>query len=127
MHEIGGRLAGRNGGSAAALGQLTTATAVVIEANVKADLLLDERHQIAPTSFVRLRVWRVPVPVRGSVHDLKYSLAYIVGGECVLRYDNEAGKGDHRHLGLSESDYAFTTPDRLLADFWHDVDQWRSK
>lgn len=92
---------------------------------MKAHALLNERHQLGPTAFVELRIWRVPQPVRGSSHDLKYALAYVVDGVCVLRYDNEAGKGDHRHLGVSETDYAFTTPAALLADFWKDVDQWR--
>ena len=49
----------------------------------------------------------------------------VVAGVCVLRYDNEAGKGDHRHLGGVETDYAFTGAETLLADFWNDVDQWR--
>ena len=44
-----------------------------------------------------------------------------------MRYDNEAGNGDHRHLGTIETDYAFTSAERLLADFWKDVDQWRPK
>ena len=43
----------------------------------------------------------------------------------MLRYDNEAGKGDHRHIGATETAYTFTTPATLLADFWKDVDQWR--
>ena len=60
----------------------------------------------------------------GSSHDLKYALAYVVAGVCVLRYDNEAGKGD-RHVGGFETAYTFTTPAKLLADFWNDVDQWR--
>jgi hypothetical protein len=54
-------------------------------------------------------------------------LAYVVSGICVLRYDNEAGKGDHRHIGATETTYAFTTPERLLPDFWKDVDKWRPK
>nr|WP_235610835.1 DUF6516 family protein [Bordetella sp. H567] len=48
-------------------------------------------------------------------------------GVCVLRYDNEAGKGDHRHIGDQEVPYAVTTPERLIADFWRDVDQWRPR
>lgn len=92
---------------------------------MKAERLLHERHQVTADSFVELRVWRVPEPVQGSRHELKYALAYVVAGVCVLRYDNEAGKGDHRHLGATETDYAFTTPEKLLADFWNDVDQWR--
>lgn len=63
--------------------------------------------------------------MRGSAHEYKYSLAYVVEGECVLRYDNEAGKGDHRHVGARETRYAFTTPAQLLADFWSDLDHWR--
>jgi hypothetical protein len=92
---------------------------------MKAEPLLNERHQLDLDSFVELRVWRVPQPVKGSTHDLKYALAYVVDGMCVLRYDNEAGKGDHRHIGEVETAYAFTTPAALLADFWKDVDQWR--
>ncbi len=90
-----------------------------------AQLLLRERHVVTEDSFVELRVWRVPRPVAGSMHDYKYALAYVVAGRCVLRYDNEAGKGDHRHLGEIELPYAFTTPSALRADFWHDVDRWR--
>jgi hypothetical protein len=46
-------------------------------------------------------------------------------GDCVLRYDNEAGKGDHRHVGKREVRYAFTDLDALQADFWADVERWR--
>jgi hypothetical protein len=52
-------------------------------------------------------------------------LAFVVDQTCVLRYDNEAGKGDHRHSGIREETYRFTTIDALLADFSHDVEEWR--
>jgi hypothetical protein len=93
---------------------------------MEAQLLLRERHLVADNAFTELRIWRTPQPVRGSVHTYKYALVYIVAGECVLRYDNEAGKGDHRHIGAREVPYLFTTPARLLADFWSDVDRWNS-
>jgi hypothetical protein len=92
---------------------------------MKVELLLRERHLIAEDRFVELRVWRVPAAVPGSVHVYKYALAYVVAGECALRYDNETGKGDHKHLGDQETPYQFTTPEALLADFWADVEQWR--
>ena len=92
---------------------------------MKAVLLLDQRQQVADVAFAELRVWRVPSPVPGSTHDLKYALAYVVADVCVLRYDNEAGKGDHRHIGTVEQAYRYTTMPKLLADFWSDVDQWR--
>jgi hypothetical protein len=43
---------------------------------------------------------------------------------CVLRYDNEAGKGDHVHIGDRERPYRFVDPDRLVADFLADVRRW---
>jgi hypothetical protein len=94
---------------------------------MKGELPLRERHQLRADAFAELRVWRVPAPVPVSAHGYKYSLAYVVRGEGVPRYDNEAGKGNHRHLGAVEAPYRFTTPDRLLADFWSDVDRWRPR
>ena len=90
-----------------------------------AQRLLMERHQVATDAFVELRVWRAPTRVRGSAYQYKYALAYVVAGRCVLRCDNEAGKGDHKHVGDREVAYRFTTPRQLLADFWSDVDRWR--
>lgn len=49
----------------------------------------------------------------------------MITDECVLRYDNEAGKGDHRHVGIVETEYRFIGAERLLADFWTAVDDWR--
>ena len=94
---------------------------------MKAELLLRERHQVDSNSFADLRIWRVPERVRASKHDYKYSLAYVVKGECVLRYDNEAGKGDHFHVSGEDRLDKFTTPKKLLADFWAAIDEWRSK
>jgi hypothetical protein len=36
-------------------------------------------------------------------------------------YDNERGKGDHRHYQGAETAYGFTSVERLVADFWADV------
>jgi hypothetical protein len=88
---------------------------------MQAEPLLDERHVLGEAAFAELVVWRVPSPVRGSMHRYRYRLALVVNGVCVLRYDNEAGRGDHRHAGRVERGYRFTTPDRLLEDFWADV------
>ena len=49
---------------------------------------------------------------------------YVVDGVCVIRYDNESGKGDHRRIEGKESPYAFTTPDQLIADFQRDITRW---
>ena len=94
---------------------------------MRAVLLHEERRQLSDDIFAELRLWRVPSPVRGSQHDLKYALVLVVSGTCVLRFDNEAGKGDHRHIGDSEAPYRFTSMEQLLADFWIDVDQWSAE
>jgi hypothetical protein len=92
---------------------------------MSAEPLLQERRVLTEESFVELVVWQVPTPVPGSMHRFKYRLAFVVKGECVLRYDNEAGKGDHKHLEGVEAPYAFTSSAQLLADFWRDVNHWR--
>jgi hypothetical protein len=92
---------------------------------MRAELLMDERHVLDAETFVEIVIWQVPQPLRGSRHRFKYRLALVHEDVCVLRYDNEAGKGDHRHLQDSESPYTFRDPDKLLADFWKDVEQWR--
>jgi len=88
--------------------------------NVKAELLMRERR-VLEVGFIEVIVWRLPEPLSGSSHSFKYRLAYIVEDECVLRYDNESGKGDHRHMGGKETTYAFVSLDQLLDDFLADV------
>ncbi|MFT4195139.1 DUF6516 family protein [Ottowia sp.] len=92
---------------------------------MKARPLLKSREALDDRSFVERVVWLLPAPLAGSTHALKYRLAYVADGVCAVRYDNEAGKGDHRHIGDQEWPYAFTTPEQLLADFWQDVQRWR--
>ncbi len=89
-------------------------------------LILDDRYPQGDHAFVAVRVFRVPSHAPGSAHDLKYSLAYVVDGVCVLRVDNESGKGDHFHRGDTEAPYAFTSLEQLLTDFWTAVDDWRT-
>ncbi len=105
---------------------MTTLATVVILSNMTAELLLNERHALSEDTFGEMGVWRLPAPLSGSRHDFKYRLALVVNGRCVLRYDNETGKGDHKHEDAKEIPYIFTTPQSLLDDFWRDVDTWRS-
>jgi hypothetical protein len=91
---------------------------------MKAVQLICTRIPYSDEAFAELVLWRLPRPVAGSSHGFKYRLAYVVRGECVLRYDNETGKGDHRHFGGRENDYAFTTPEQLIADFQKDIARW---
>lgn len=91
---------------------------------MKAVQLVGTRIVYSELAFAELVLWRLPKPLKGSAHAFKYRLAYVVHGECVLRYDNEVGKGDHRHFGKMENTYAFTTPAQLIADFQKDIARW---
>ncbi len=71
-----------------------------------------------------LVIWLLPRRVPGSHHNYKYRLALISNGECVMRFDNEAGKGDHRHLGRREFAYDFIDVETLVVDFWTEVSKW---
>ena len=94
---------------------------------MKAKQIFKRRVVISQGSFVELLIWEVPKPVVASEHDYKYSLAFICDGECVLRYDNEAGKGDHKHIGNIEVNYEFINIDQLIADFFEDVKRWQNE
>jgi len=91
---------------------------------MKATELLRSRVALSDAAFAELVLWRVPKPVLGSTHPFKYRLAYVVNGQCVVRYDNETGKGDHRHFNTRERPYAFDTPEKLIADFQADIARW---
>lgn len=91
---------------------------------MKATPLLRRRVVLATNAFAEVAVWRVPEPVPPSEHPFKYRLAYVVDGHCVVRYDNERGKGDHRHIGTVETAYRFSTPDQLMVDFEADIARW---
>ena len=104
---------------------LTTTLLAVISSNMKSVRLLNERIGLGDTSFVELVIWQLPHVTRERPHGFKYRLALVSEGVCVMRYDNEAGKGDHRHLGGIECDYIFAGLEQLQLDFWADVQRWR--
>ena len=82
-----------------------------------ATLLLNERHILSEDAFVEIVVWRLPSPVSGSRHAYMYRLALISKGVCLLRYDNETGKGDHKHVGEKEMSFLFHHPGKTARRF----------
>jgi len=92
--------------------------------NMEAALLIRERIVYSESSFAELVLRQLPIPVEGVTHRFKYRLAYVVKGVCVVRYDNESRKGDHRHFGNIESVYVFVNPEKLMTDFQADIERW---
>lgn len=93
---------------------------------MKATLIIHTKAVYDDGSIVELTVWRVPKQVHGSDHGFKYSLFYGRDGVRVVGYDNEAGKGDHRHIDGGEMRYTFTTIEQLIEDFKADVRRRRA-
>ncbi len=88
----------------------------------KAVLLLHRQRYFDDGAISEMRLWLLPAPVLGSMHRFKYSLFYGYPGRRAVGYDNERGKGDHRHRDGVEAPYRFTSLDKLLADFDADVE-----
>jgi hypothetical protein len=86
-----------------------------------ATLIEDRKIERDDGVIVQIRVWRLPAPTAERPHGLKYSLFCGRHGERIIGYDNEAGKGDHRHYREREEPYVFVSLDRLIADFEADI------
>lgn len=87
----------------------------------KARLIFRDRQTLEDGAIVEMRIWQVPEPVPPAAHRFKYSLFYGYPGRRVVGYDNERGKGDHKHLEEAQTAYRFTTVEALVADFLADV------
>ena len=78
-------------------------------------------------TIIDIKIWRLPKPSPERPHSLKYSLFYGRAGERIIGYDNETGKGDHRHYRALEMDYRFTGLDKMMADFFDDIARERGE
>jgi len=92
---------------------------------MKARLKRQEEIRIGDGEVLHLVVWELRSPVLMSNHLSKYSLAYVCDEVCVVRYDNERGKGDHLHAGQREFRYGFVDLTQLELDFRRTVREWR--
>jgi hypothetical protein len=66
-------------------------------------------------------VWKLPMATPERPHALKYRLYCGRAGRCLVRYDNEIGKGDHVYYGEQQVPYHFVSRERLMVDFVNDV------
>jgi len=71
-----------------------------------------------------LIIWRLTRATADRRHGLKYRRYYGRGGKCLVRYDNEAGKGDHRHFKGREEPYRFVSVAKLRRDFEAEIREY---
>lgn len=88
---------------------------------MKAVLIVRDRRILADGAIIEVVVWQVPEPVPPTTHGLKYRLFYGKNGQRIVGFDNERGKGDHKHVFDVETPYEFSSLDQLLDDFEAEV------
>jgi len=92
---------------------------------MEAEAIIDDEYPVSSSAVAYIVVWKLPRHLPGSRHPYKYRLSLVDDGVNILRYDNEAGKGDHRHWGRREFAYDFVDLEQLQLDFWKEVEEWQ--
>jgi hypothetical protein len=90
---------------------------------MRAQRIFYDKAVLADGSIVEMTIWRLPRASVERPHGLKYSLFYGRDGKRIVGYDNERGKGDHKHLGEVETVYHFVSVEQMVADFLADVER----
>jgi Family of unknown function (DUF6516) len=92
-----------------------------------ATLIFDDKGYYPDGGIVEMTIWRLPASDPERPHGLKYSLFYGREGGRIVGYDNERGKGDHRHIEGREERYSFSTIEQMIEDFIADVRRARGE
>lgn len=87
----------------------------------RATLVIDRKITLENGTILQAVVWELPIPLKGSLHRYKYRLFCGLQGKCLVRFDNELGKGDHKHVMDLESPYLFRDIPTLLQDFRDEI------
>lgn len=85
-------------------------------------VLVLKTRTVQSGGIVEMVVWQLSKPVLPAEHLFKYRLVFVRDGKRVVGYDNERGKGDHKHLGERQVQYRFVDIETLMADFIRDVE-----
>ncbi|MFZ0484324.1 MAG: DUF6516 family protein [Desulfobacterales bacterium] len=93
---------------------------------MKSKLIYREKFIYSDDSIREMVLWQLSEKTPDRPHKLKYRLYYgLKDGTCIVRYDNETGKGDHIHIKGIEKTYRFTDVETLVADFLEDIENAR--
>ena len=84
--------------------------------------LIYRNKLITEDRITELVIWKLLDTTPDRPHGIKYRLYHgDKKGRCIVRYDNELGKGDHKHIGNKESIYYFINVEQLMKDFIADI------
>lgn len=89
--------------------------------------VLSYRRDLPNGDIIQVVVWLLSEPLPGSPHLYKYRLHYQkTDTSDYIRYDNERGKGDHRHINGTEEPYDFESIKKLAEEFYAAIKQART-
>lgn len=101
---------------------------MVYDTIMDAEIIYREKFIYMDGSIREMVLWQLPEKSSDKPHGLKYRLYYgLSDGTCIVGYDNEIGKGDHRHIGDQQEAYQFTNVETLVSDFLADIEKARGK
>lgn len=93
---------------------------------MKAELIYQEKYIYADGAVREMVLWQLPEKTSDRPHGLKYRLYYgLKDGTCLVRYDNESGKGDHKHTLGREQIFQFKDVETLVSDSLEEIEKAR--
>ena len=94
---------------------------------MKAVRIFYDKAVLPDGAIVQLTIWQLPLSTKERPHGLKYRLFYGGLDGRIVGYDNESGKGDHKHIRDVETRYKFIDVETMMADFLADVERIRNE
>jgi hypothetical protein len=94
---------------------------------MKAVRIFHDKTLLPDGSIVEMVIWQLPQSSNERPHGLKYRMFFGNAGKRLVGYDNERGKGDHKHILDTEKRYKFTSVEKLVIDFLSDVERVRNE
>jgi hypothetical protein len=94
---------------------------------MKAVRIFHDKTLLPDGSIVEMVIWQLPQSSNERPHGLKYRMFFGNAGKRLVGYDNERGKGDHKHILDTEKRYKFTSVEKLVTDFLSDVERVRNE
>ena len=94
---------------------------------MKAVRIFYDKTVLPDGAIVRMTIWQLPRSTQERPHGLKFTLFYGGPDGRIVGYDNESGKGDHKHIRDVETRYKFIDVETMVADFLADVERIRNE
>ena len=94
---------------------------------MKAARIFYDKALLPDGAVVEMTIWQLPRATLERPHGLKYSLFYGGQDDRIVGYDNESGKGDHKHIRDVQTRYKFVNVEAMVTDFLADVERIRNE